>query len=86
LGHIYSGKLIYKIQGGQKMTGTKNYLQSLMVTKPLQEPIFLRAIHALNLPPGSRGLDVGCGIGLHPTDKKSPNTNERVFIIKKYMK
>lgn len=46
------------------MTGTDSYLQSLMATNPLQEPIFRRAIHALNLPPGSRGLDVGCGIGL----------------------
>ena len=48
----------------KKMTGTDSYLQSLMATNPLQEPIFRRAIHALNLPPGSRGLDVGCGIGL----------------------
>ncbi len=39
-------------------------MQSLMVTKSLQEPIFSCAIHALNLPPGTRGLDVGCGIGL----------------------
>jgi len=43
---------------------TDTYLQGLLVTNPLQEPIFRRAIHALNLPPGSRGLDVGCGIGL----------------------
>jgi ubiquinone/menaquinone biosynthesis C-methylase UbiE len=43
---------------------TDTYLQSLMLTNPLQEPIFRRAIHALNIPPGSRGLDVGCGIGL----------------------
>ena len=43
---------------------TDSYIQSLMVTNPLQEPIFRRAIHVLNLPPGSRGLDVGCGIGL----------------------
>jgi len=47
-----------------KMTGTDNYLQNLMATNPLQELIFHRAIHTLNLPPGSRGLDVGCGIGL----------------------
>jgi ubiquinone/menaquinone biosynthesis C-methylase UbiE len=46
------------------MTGTDNYLQNLMVTNPLQEPIFRRAIHALNLPSGTSGLDVGCGIGL----------------------
>ena len=47
----------------KKMTGTDTYLQSLMLTNPLQEPIFRRAIRALNLPTGSRGLDVGCGIG-----------------------
>ena len=46
------------------MTGTDNYLQSLMATNPLQEPVMRSAIHALNLPQGSRGLDVGCGIGL----------------------
>jgi len=40
------------------------YLQSLIATNPLQEHIFRRAIHTLNLPQGSRGLDVGCGIGL----------------------
>jgi len=45
-------------------TDTDSYLQSLMVTNPLQEPVMRRAIHALNLPPGSQGLDVGCGIGL----------------------
>ena len=43
---------------------TDSYLQSLMVTNPLQEPVMRRVVHALNLPPGSRGLDVGCGIGL----------------------
>jgi len=48
----------------KKMTGTETYLLSLMLTNPLQEPIFRRAIHALNLPQESRGLDVGCGIGL----------------------
>ena len=43
---------------------TDSYLQKLVVTNPLQEPVMRRAIHALDLPPGSRGLDVGCGIGL----------------------
>jgi demethylmenaquinone methyltransferase / 2-methoxy-6-polyprenyl-1,4-benzoquinol methylase len=42
---------------------TDTYLQGLLATNPLQEPIFRRVIHTLNLPPGSRGLDVGCGIG-----------------------
>ena len=41
-----------------------SYLQSLIVTNPLQEPVMRRVVRALNLPPGSRGLDVGCGIGL----------------------
>jgi len=41
-----------------------SYLQSLLVTNPLQEPIMRRVVLALNLPPGSQGLDVGCGIGL----------------------
>ena len=43
---------------------TGSYLQSLIVTNPLQEPIMRSAIPALNLPPGSHGLDAGCGIGL----------------------
>ncbi|MEA1893597.1 MAG: methyltransferase domain-containing protein [Euryarchaeota archaeon] len=49
---------------GSSVHDTDSYLQSLMVTNPLQEPVIRRAIHALNPPPGSRGLDVGCGIGL----------------------
>jgi len=36
----------------------------LAVTNPLQEPVMRRVVRALNLPPGSPGLDVGCGIGL----------------------
>ncbi|MCD4846092.1 MAG: class I SAM-dependent methyltransferase [Methanosarcinales archaeon] len=43
---------------------TDSYLQSLMVTKTLQESVMRSAIHALDLLPGSQGLDVGCGIGL----------------------
>ncbi len=46
------------------MTGTDSYLQSLLLANPLQEPVFRRVVRALNLPPGSQGLDVGCGIGL----------------------
>ena len=47
-----------------KVHDADSYLQSLIVTNPLQEPVMRRATRALNLPPGSRGLDVGCGIGL----------------------
>jgi ubiquinone/menaquinone biosynthesis C-methylase UbiE len=40
------------------------YAQELAVSNPLQEPVIRSAIQALRLPPGSRGLDAGCGIGL----------------------
>ena len=43
---------------------TDSYLQSLVVTGPLQEPVLRSAIQTLDLPPESRGLDAGCGIGL----------------------
>ncbi|VUT27685.1 MAG: hypothetical protein SYNGOMJ08_00235 [Candidatus Syntrophoarchaeum sp. GoM_oil] len=46
------------------MIDTDSYLWSLVVTSPLQEFVMPPAIHALKLPPGSLGLDVGCGIGL----------------------
>lgn len=36
----------------------------LFVMDPMIAPITDAAIRALNLPPGSRGLDVGCGAGL----------------------
>jgi demethylmenaquinone methyltransferase/2-methoxy-6-polyprenyl-1,4-benzoquinol methylase len=42
---------------------TDSYLQSLVVTGPLIEPVIRSAIQALDLPPGSMGLDAGCGIG-----------------------
>jgi demethylmenaquinone methyltransferase/2-methoxy-6-polyprenyl-1,4-benzoquinol methylase len=34
------------------------------VANPLREPLLRSIIRALGLPPGSRGLDAGCGIGL----------------------
>jgi len=40
------------------------YAQKLAVSNPLAEPVIRSAIQALQLPPGSRGLDAGCGIGL----------------------
>jgi ubiquinone/menaquinone biosynthesis C-methylase UbiE len=39
------------------------YLEQLKVTNPLREPTLRSAIRALKLPPGSHGLDAGCGIG-----------------------
>lgn len=40
------------------------YAQRLAVSNPLIEPVVRSAIQALQIPPGSRGLDAGCGIGL----------------------
>lgn len=38
--------------------------QMLYAGNPLREPVLRSAIQALQFPPGSRGLDAGCGIGL----------------------
>jgi demethylmenaquinone methyltransferase/2-methoxy-6-polyprenyl-1,4-benzoquinol methylase len=46
------------------MPGTDAYLQRLLAANPLREPVLRAAIQALQLPQGSRGLDVGCGPGL----------------------
>jgi demethylmenaquinone methyltransferase/2-methoxy-6-polyprenyl-1,4-benzoquinol methylase len=42
---------------------TDHYLQQLVVTNPLRESTLRSVIQALKLPPGSQGLDAGCGIG-----------------------
>ena len=44
---------------------TDNYMQQMEVTSPLLDIPVQSAIKALQLPSGSRGLDAGCGIGLH---------------------
>ena len=46
------------------MTDIDAYIQRLLEANPLREPLLRSAIQALQLPPGSHGLDVGCGIGL----------------------
>lgn len=46
------------------MTDTNTYIKQLKETNPLREPILREVIQTLKLPPGSRGLDAGCGIGL----------------------
>src|SRR3990172_1392553 len=46
------------------MTDTDTYIQRLEESNPLREPTLRSAIQAVRLPSGSRGLDVGCGIGL----------------------
>jgi demethylmenaquinone methyltransferase/2-methoxy-6-polyprenyl-1,4-benzoquinol methylase len=52
-------------QSRQKpMSESNPYIQSLMEANPLREPALRSVIQALQLPRGSSGLDVGCGIGL----------------------
>jgi demethylmenaquinone methyltransferase/2-methoxy-6-polyprenyl-1,4-benzoquinol methylase len=46
------------------MTETEIYIQRLLESNPLREPLLREIIRALNLPSGSHGLDAGCGIGL----------------------
>lgn len=46
------------------MTNINATIQRLLEANPLREPVLRSAIQALQLPPGSHGLDVGCGIGL----------------------
>jgi demethylmenaquinone methyltransferase/2-methoxy-6-polyprenyl-1,4-benzoquinol methylase len=46
------------------MTGTDLYIQRLLESNPLREPLLRKIIQELELPVGSHGLDAGCGIGL----------------------
>jgi demethylmenaquinone methyltransferase/2-methoxy-6-polyprenyl-1,4-benzoquinol methylase len=48
---------------GGPVTDIGLYAQRLKESEPLREPALRSAIRALALPAGSRGLDVGCGIG-----------------------
>ena len=49
---------------GFPLATNEQYLQKLIETNPLREPLLRRVIQALDLPPGSCGLDAGCGGGL----------------------
>ena len=44
-------------------TDAHEYARSLSLGNRLIEPAVRSAIRELQLPPGSRGLDAGCGIG-----------------------
>jgi demethylmenaquinone methyltransferase/2-methoxy-6-polyprenyl-1,4-benzoquinol methylase len=46
------------------MTDTDTYIKRLEEANPLREPLLRTVVQTLGLPAGSRGLDVGCGIGL----------------------
>ncbi|KUG05363.1 hypothetical protein ASZ90_017253 [hydrocarbon metagenome] len=40
------------------------YMQNLLISEPLREPVLKNALFSLNLPADSKGLDVGCGLGM----------------------
>ncbi len=40
------------------------YIQNLLETNPLRDPLICEIIESLEVPAGSHGLDAGCGIGL----------------------
>ena len=46
------------------MPDSKSYIAMALQANPIREPMLREAIQALNLAPGSQGLDAGCGIGL----------------------
>ena len=46
------------------MTAADSYIQRLLESTPLREPLLREIIESLGLPAGSHGLDAGCGIGL----------------------
>jgi demethylmenaquinone methyltransferase / 2-methoxy-6-polyprenyl-1,4-benzoquinol methylase len=46
------------------MIDTRIYIQRLLEAEPLRKPVLRSIVQSLQLPPGSRGLDAGCGIGL----------------------
>lgn len=47
------------------MSGTSSYIEKLLLSHRMTEPVVREAIEWLDLPKDSRGLDAGCGIGLH---------------------
>jgi demethylmenaquinone methyltransferase/2-methoxy-6-polyprenyl-1,4-benzoquinol methylase len=46
------------------MSDMDTYARLLIVSDPLRDPVIRQVIRALDFPPGSKGLDAGCGIGL----------------------
>jgi demethylmenaquinone methyltransferase/2-methoxy-6-polyprenyl-1,4-benzoquinol methylase len=46
------------------MINTEIYIERLLDSNPLREPLLRSVIQALRLPQGSRGLDAGSGLGL----------------------
>ncbi len=47
------------------MDNPNNYATQLYLSDFLRKPLVRRIIDTLDLPPGSKGIDIGCGIGSH---------------------
>jgi len=52
------------VLGDRGLMNTDTYIRKLAEANPLREPTLRSAVRSLQLPPGSSGLDIGCGIGL----------------------
>ena len=50
---------------GSIVPETDEYAYTLYICDYLREPVSRSAVKELDLPPGSSGLDAGCGIGSH---------------------
>lgn len=48
-----------------RMSDVKKYLKRLDLSNILREPVIRTVVDSLQLPPGSKGLDAGCGTGLY---------------------
>jgi demethylmenaquinone methyltransferase/2-methoxy-6-polyprenyl-1,4-benzoquinol methylase len=46
-----------------KDEGADRYLKSLLMSRPLREPVLISIVESMRIEPGSRGLDAGCGAG-----------------------
>ena len=58
--------------GNQNDEISVSYLGMAAWAHRITEPAVRSAIRALELPPGSRGLDAGCGVGTHALWLRKP--------------
>jgi ubiquinone/menaquinone biosynthesis C-methylase UbiE len=64
IGLLTTGKLLEKyLKNNLISVEMDSYLRQLVETNAMREPVINAVIRSLTLPPGSRGLDAGCGIG-----------------------
>ncbi len=47
------------------MANTKEYLERLTLSDTFRESVIRTAVNGIQLPPGSKGLDAGCGTSLY---------------------